>query len=787
MDSEGKLWLLTHQDLFSYDTRSHILKKYKNDSLQTDKFISIAADKNGRVWCGTNKGNLYYCSEQSKELSFAGNINKISGIQNILELRCLYIDQSNLLWIGTEGGGVIQLDLNPKNFNNFPSSQNNTQNSLYIKSIFCDDDGKVWLGTFKKGIYILDPETRKAVKFQIPKNKVLLKNDENIFSINKDANGIYWFGYNGVLVAYNKKENQFYFHQVPLNFPNTYLTINQIRIRKGGLLLSTTIGLFEVITSPRGDKTLFKQILNTAVSESFMTLGGALWASSLYIGLIKINTDSVNSYTNHLSDNGFRCLTEDTSHQILWAASQNGLLAYHLPTGKYKYYTEENGLLNGYLYGIIETGNEIWMSSNKGLARGIITYKKGNTFPEIAFKCYTKDDGLQSDEFNTGAYAMAKDGTIYFGGINGLNWFKPEKIYTNKLKPSVAIIGLEINDTAFFKISSPEYLQTLTTLFKNNIFTIKFIGLEFSNPQGIHYRFKMEDLENGWSTEKHSREVRYANLPPGQYIFRLAAANSDDVWSDEVRLSISILPPFYSTWWFRLIIIVILLSAVIFVTQKISRFKLKKKIRLLEKQKALEDERNRISKEMHDDLGAGLTQISLISEAAKRRNKAGRFPGDELNDISKTSKQLIENVSEIIWAMNPEFDTLSSMIAYLREQLSKLLEYSGKLYYIQLPEVYTDMNIANSKRKNISILLKEAVNNAIKHSNATSIYVKIVLINDQLQIEIKDNGQGFDVNNVSTGNGIKNYSFRTGLLNGTSNVISDNSGTEVYFRIPLLD
>src|SRR5665647_141230 len=336
-DNEGKLWLLTHQDLFSFDTRSHILKKYINDSLQTDKFISIAADKNGRVWCGTNKGNLYYCSEHSKELSFAGNINKISGIQNILELRCLYIDQSNLLWIGTEGGGVIQLDLNPKNFNNFPSSQNDTQNSLYIKSIYCDDDGKVWLGTFKKGIYILDPETRKAVKFQIPKNKVLLKNDENIFSINKDANGIYWFGYNGVLVAYNKKENQFYFHQVPLNFPNTYLTINQIRIHKGALLLSTTIGLFEVITSPRGDKTLFKQILNTAVSESFMTPEGALWASSLYFGLIKINTDSVDSYTNHLSDNGFRCLTEDTSHQILWAASQKGFLAYHLPTGKYKY------------------------------------------------------------------------------------------------------------------------------------------------------------------------------------------------------------------------------------------------------------------------------------------------------------------------------------------------------------------------------------------------------------------------------------------------------------------
>ena len=136
---------------------------------------------------------------------------------------------------------------------------------------------------------------------------------------------------------------------------------------------------------------------------------------------------------------------------------------------------------------------------------------------------------------------------------------------------------------------------------------------------------------------------------------------------------------------------VIIVLSVFFITKKAFQFKLKNRIRALEKEKALEEERHRISKEMHDDLGVGLTQISLISEAAKRRKKAGRFPSEELGDISNTSRQLIENVSEIIWAMNPDFDTLSGMFAYLREQISKLLEYSGKQFSIKMPNKFEDV------------------------------------------------------------------------------------------------
>lgn len=788
IDTSGKLWLLNENTLYCFDPDKLTCTTFKNHSSFSKAYISITSDKNGKVWCGTIDGKLYYASEQNKELIFAGDINKMSGSQNVLELRCLYVDASGLLWIGTEGGGLIKVDLKPVNFNNYPSPETHYPiNTLYIKSIFCDNDGKVWLGSFKKGGYIFDPATGEATPLKIPENKNFKKYGDVIYSIKKDNKGIYWLGYDGCLIAYNIEKNKYYFHCLPVEISNTRPLINHISIQKDHLLISSTGGLYKAVTSNNGQKVAFQNILSTSVMESLYTSDGTLWTSSIYLGLLKVLPQAHNAYASLFSGNGFRCLTEDKENKILWAASQMGLLAYHLPTGKHRFYDEKNGLLNTYLYGIIKNGNEIWVSTNKGIAQGILLFKNNEQLPEITFKGYTKEDGLQSNEFNTGAYDIAQNGMIYFGGINGLNWFLPKNVLTNTCKPSVVITSLKINDTPYFKNTSPEFLQSLTTRYNNNTFTIKFIGLEFSNPAGIKYKFKLEGLEKEWTSEKNAREVRYANLRPGKYIFKVVAANQDNVLSDETTLSINILPPFYGTWWFRILIAVILVSAIISITQKLSQLKLKKKIRLLEKQKALEDERHRISKEMHDDLGAGLTQISLISEAAKRGNKAGRFPGDELNDISATSKQLIENVSEIIWAMNPEFDSLSSMIAYLREQISKLLEYSGKQYYIQLPDDYVEVNISNLKRKNISMLMKEAVNNAIKHSNATSVYVKMVLINEYLEIEIKDNGKGFDTRQMSQGHGIKNYIFRTGLLNGTSNVISNNCGTEVYFRIPLRD
>jgi predicted phage tail protein len=124
----------------------------------------------------------------------------------------------------------------------------------------------------------------------------------------------------------------------------------------------------------------------------------------------------------------------------------------------------------------------------------------------------------------------------------------PKEISNNSHKPTVVITGLKINDSLYTGATSIEYLKSLNTSYTNNTFTIKFIGLEFSNPQNIHYRFKLAGLENKWTTEQNRQEVRYANIPPGNYVFKVSAINSDNVASEEASLTINISPPFYNTW-----------------------------------------------------------------------------------------------------------------------------------------------------------------------------------------------------------------------------------------------
>lgn len=787
VDIFDKIWIINEDSVSSFDPVTETLLTYKNHISKAGSYISITADQKGKVWIGTIDGMLYLAESLEKGLHFVGNISGLSGSNSILEMRCIYADASNLLWIGTEGGGVVKLDMNPQNFFKYPSSVPEALNTLYIKSLFCDADGSVWMGTFKKWIRILDPETQLSTKFPIPQKMLSDKNKGIVFSIKKDKENIYWIAYDGILIAYDKKNNRFFFHPVPLNKDENATLINHIRVEQNYLLLSTVTGLYKVHTSQHGRIARFSRIVNYAVSESLVTEDSSLWVSSLYLGLVQISPTVKKPLEALSGKNGVRCIIEDKKHKIIWAASQIGLIAYHLPTGKLKFYNENNGLVNSYLYGIIKTDTEIWVSSNRGLARGKTSYKRGEIFPEISFTCYGKDDGLQSHEFNTGAYAQSQNGIIFFGGISGLNWFLPGNITRNPYKPTVVITGLKINDKPYNESRSVEYLKEIRAGHDNNTITIGFTGLEFTNPQNIRYRFKLDGLEKKWTEETHSQEVRYANLPAGSYTFRVTAANADNVLSDETTLLISILPPFYQTWWFRTGIAVTVLLIAILITHKTSQIKLKNRIRVLEKEKAVEEERHRISKEMHDDLGAGLTQISLISQSAKRRSKGGILPSEELNDISETSKKLIENVNEIIWAMNPDFDTLSGMIAYLREQTTKLLEYSGIEFRLEMPENFKDMNIANTKRKNIAMLMKETVNNVIKHSNASSIDITIVLINEHLLITIKDDGQGFDLHKKTMGNGLKNYHYRSRLLNGTFKISSNENGTHVYFDIPLID
>jgi signal transduction histidine kinase len=249
------------------------------------------------------------------------------------------------------------------------------------------------------------------------------------------------------------------------------------------------------------------------------------------------------------------------------------------------------------------------------------------------------------------------------------------------------------------------------------------------------------------------------------------------------NIDLPVIPKNYDWVYFLAAVLTVIILAVLLTRYFVQR-KLRKKIREFEEQERLNRERHRISREMHDDIGAGLTQIIMMSESAK--HKKADAGNRELEDIADTSRRLVNSMSEIIWSLNPENKTLEQLFAYMREQLHKQLEYSGIPYNLDLPEGYGSMLLGNEQRRNILLVTKEIVNNAVKHSNASSLSVAASVDGQQVIFTISDNGRGFDSNRVSGGNGLRNIRHRVEELGGTLELeTSPGNGCRYTYSIPV--
>jgi signal transduction histidine kinase len=241
-------------------------------------------------------------------------------------------------------------------------------------------------------------------------------------------------------------------------------------------------------------------------------------------------------------------------------------------------------------------------------------------------------------------------------------------------------------------------------------------------------------------------------------------------------------PHFYESWWFKGILILLGLTLIVFITRYIAQKTLKRRLKELERLREIDRERLRISREMHDDIGAGLTRITLISEIARQRNTNA----DELKQIAETSRQLVSNMSEIIWSLNPGHRSLGQLLGYLREELNKLLEPSGIEYSIRFPEETGNYLLTNEQKRNILLVTKEIVHNAVKHSKAPNISIVGEIKDDHLCIVISDNGKGYDAAAPASGNGMKNLRHRFEQLNAEFKIAaSPGNGVITHYRIPL--
>ncbi|HTR43506.1 MAG TPA: triple tyrosine motif-containing protein, partial [Pseudomonadales bacterium] len=315
----------------------------------------------------------------------------------------------------------------------------------------------------------------------------------------------------------------------------------------------------------------------------------------------------------------------------------------------------------------------------------------------------------------------------------------------------------------------------------------EFTALSFTLPENVEFQYRLKGLDDNWSDYTTTRNVSYTRLPHGDYSFEVRACNIAGTWDpDPVALRFEVLPFYWQTWWFRLTVLAVFTAAVVSVVRYVSFQRLHHRLQLLEQQAAVQKERARIAKDIHDDLGADLTQIAFLGELAQQDRSEPEKVAERIGTISSTARQAVKSLDEIVWAVNPRNDTLPHLIDYAGQFAVDYLRPTGIRCRLDFPEQIPARELSTNLRHNLFLTIKEALHNIVKHAGATEIWLRVDLRDETLEMIIEDNGRGFtQAPDNALADGLRNMRQRLAEIGGECRVESQpDSGTRVILRLP---
>jgi signal transduction histidine kinase len=313
---------------------------------------------------------------------------------------------------------------------------------------------------------------------------------------------------------------------------------------------------------------------------------------------------------------------------------------------------------------------------------------------------------------------------------------------------------------------------------------LEFTALNFNAPENVHLQYQLEGYDNDWTEASPQRNASYPRLAASDYKFRVRACNADGLWNEAAApLSLVVGRFFWTTWWFRLGAVALFTSSVIGAVRYISFRRLRFQLRALEQQAALDKERARIARDLHDDLGCSLTHVALMLEM-NEQDAAAQHQGNGNGNpklCSPIVRQVVKSVDEIIWAISPRNDHVQYLADYIVEFAVEFLHSAGIRPHVDLPERMPDQTVTPEARHNLFLVVKEALNNVVRHAQATEVHFRVSATADTLGITIEDNGRGFDGAPANANaDGVRNMRQRMEEIGGQFQIESQSGiGTKV--------
>jgi signal transduction histidine kinase/ligand-binding sensor domain-containing protein len=742
---------------------------------------------------------------------------------NVIVSAAIEDDRGNLV-VGTLGAGIFWADANGKWLN-----ISNELSKPYILSLRQDREGNLWAGTDGGG---LDRIRRRI--FNSPPN--LPAKDAQ--SLSADAEGGMWVAFNASGISH------FHANGAVENFPigwasNAWAILQTKQLQVWGGTRGE--GIFQFQTNQFAPAK-GAQIPGLQIFSLFESRDGQLWAGSDN-GLGNFDGQKWTLFTTHdgLSGNSIRAIAED-SKGGLWIGTesqgldyfQGGKFSYHragdgtlpgddisclaveddgtlwvgtfahglarLANGKWQSFSMRDGLASDSISYILDEGDTLWIGSNAGLMRiakrSFDDFAGGNA-DSIVCRTYGKADGLPTRECSIGSQPAAcrtTDGKLWFPTTEGAASVDPSELKTNRQPPTVMIESILVNgrEQNSNRLASlwPETVTISPGGDKSEIqLEIHYTALDFSEPNLVKFRYRLEGYQTDWIDAHNERVARYPKLPPGNYQFRVEAMNEDGVSNkNSGSFSVIVLPRFWQMAWFAALEILFTLGIVAAIVRYVSTQKLQRELQRHKQQEALERERSRIARDLHDQLGANLTQVALLGEMAETDKNLPEEVESHAQQISQTARETTRALDEIVWAINPANDTLEGLTNYGIKYAQEFFALAAVRCRVDAPTELPDVSLPPDVRHNVFLAFKESVNNIVKHAEATEARIQVRLTAHNFIFEIEDNGKGIaGAGEKQDRSGLRNMRKRMADIGGNFEIgPAAGKGTLVRLTVPVI-
>ncbi len=698
-------------------------------------------------------------------------------------------DREGNLWVGTGGGGLVIL--RPNNIETV--SPPDQWQGRSVLSVCPGQDGALWIGTEGAGLYRFQNDS--WTNFGAAQG---IRNPY-VWSLAEDEQGRLWAGtWGGGLFVQNGDRFEFAPGLANITMPMPAL----LHARNGGLWIGTAVGLLRY---QAGETNWFTESNGRALRDVRTVVEdnqGTVWFGMAGEGLACLKDNLIHQFQtpDGLSSDFIECLHFD-QEGALWIGTFGGGLD-RLKNGRFTVINRKQGLPNSVIGDIEEDGRVFfWMSSHDGIIRAseeeLNRYADGKT-NEVHCQTYGINDGMPTIECSEGlqpAGCKTADGRLWFPTSKGLVAVNPLDVETNGLPPPVEIEAMRVDDQLVAKETAGAPIKISPGRHR---FEFQYTGLSFVDPEKVQFKCRLNGFETEWENAGTKRTVNYNYIPPGDYFFQVVACNNDGVWNETgASISFSVLPYFWQTLWFRILAWIMMVAASGGLVWFDTRRRMRRKLERLEWQRAVEHERARIAQDIHDDLGAHLTRISMLSESARGELDHPERAAAGLDQIYDTARELTRAMDEIVWAVNPRHDTLEGLASYLEKFAQDLLAAAGIRCRLDMPMEFPGWRLTADVRHNLFLAFKEALHNVVKHSAASETYLRLATGTTSFELIIEDNGRGFtpgtreknspdDSARLSSGNGLENMTRRLTEIHGRCDIQSaPGQGTKVIFTVPL--